>query len=52
MCTTKTRSTNISEQEKVLPAELGQQLPEIENKRYDNSGLYKHSKSEGQPKRF
>ena len=34
MCTTKIRSTNFSEEEKLLLAELGQQFAEIENKGY------------------
>jgi len=42
MCTTKTRSTNFSEEENLLLAELGQQFPEIENKGYDNSSLKKN----------
>jgi len=45
MCTTKTRSTNLSEEEKLLLAELGQQFPEIENKGCDNSTLRKKEKA-------
>ena len=41
MCTTKTKLTNFSEEEKFLLAELGHQFPEIENKRYDSYGSLK-----------
>jgi len=39
------RTTNFSEEEKLLLAELGRELPEVENKGYDSKTLTKKAKA-------
>ena len=39
------RTTNFSEQEKLLLAELGRDFPEVEGKDYDNKTLTKKAKA-------
>ena len=44
--TSKTsRTTNFSEQEKLLLAELGKDFPEVESKSYDSKTLTKKAKA-------
>ena len=41
----RSRTTNFSEQEKLLLAELGREFPEVEGKGYDNTTLTKKAKA-------
>ena len=45
MVSKMSRTTNFSEQEKLLLAELGKDFPEVESKGYDSKTLAKKAKS-------
>ena len=45
MASKTSRTTNFSEQEKLLLAELGRDFPEVEGKGYDNKTLTKKAKA-------
>ena len=45
MASKTSRTTNLSEQEKLLLAELGRDFPEVEGKGYDNTTLTKKAKA-------
>ena len=45
MASKTSRTTNLSEQEKLLLAELGRDFPEVEGKGYDNKTLTKKAKA-------
>ena len=45
MASKMSRTTNFSEQEKLLLAELGKDFPEVENKGYDSKTLAKKAKA-------
>ena len=47
MASKTSRTTNFSEQEKLLLAELGRDFPEVEGKGYDNKTLTKKAKAWG-----